>query len=248
MSDREERGDREDRRAVEAGQAVYSPFVLRMYDWFVLGFSSRFIWRCPASEMRRLYDRNVSSRHLDIGVGTGYFLDKAAWPVAKPAITLVDLNENSLAFAAARIKRYAPRTVRANALAPLPIDAIGSSGSIGSIGAGGTAGTVGTAGSFESCGLCFLLHCLPGAIPEKAVVFDHIRPLLAPGARVFGATILQGSAPRSRPAQALMNAYNKKGIFSNAADTLEDLRAALAARFTRVEVTMKGTVALFEAA
>ena len=72
--DRDERGDPEDRQAVEAGQAVYSPFVLRMYDWFVLGFSSRFIWRCPASEMRRLYDRNVSSRHLDIGVGTGYFL------------------------------------------------------------------------------------------------------------------------------------------------------------------------------
>jgi hypothetical protein len=93
-----------------------------------------------------------------------------------------------------------------------------------------------------------LFHCLPGAIPEKAVVLDHIRPLLAPGARVFGATILQGGAPRSRAAQALMNAYNKKGIFSNTADRLEDLHAALAARFTRVNVTMTGAVALFEAA
>jgi|EndMetStandDraft_5_1072996.scaffolds.fasta_scaffold47193_3 SAM-dependent methyltransferase len=222
--------DREDREAVEAGQAVYSPFVLRMYDWFVLGFSSRFVWRCPSSEMLRLYDRNVSSRHLDIGVGTGYFLDKAAWPVAKPAITLVDLNENSLAFAADRIKRFAPRTVQANALAPLPRTAIGSNG------------------GYDSCGLCFLLHCLPGAIPEKAVVFDRIRPLLAPDARVFGATILQGNAPRSPAAQTLMNAYNKKGIFSNAADTLEDLQAALASRFARVNVTMKGAVALFEAA
>ena len=103
-------------------------------------------------------------------------------------------------------------------------------------------------GSFESCGLCYLLHCLPGAIPEKAVVFDHVRPLLAPGARVFGATILQGNVPHSRPAQALMNTYNKKGIFSNSADRLEDLHAALSARFTHVNVTMKGAVALFEAA
>lgn len=213
--------------AVSAGQAVYSPLVLRMYDWFVLGFSNRVLWRCPTPELRRLYDRNVSSRHLDIGVGTGYFLDKAAWPVAKPAITLVDLNENSLAFAAGRIKRYAPRIVRANALEPLPIH---------------------ETGSFESCGLCYLLHCLPGAITEKSVILDHIRPLLAPGARVFGATILQGSAPRSGLAQVMMNAYNKKGIFSNAADTLEDLHAALAARFTHVKVTMKGAVALFEAA
>jgi SAM-dependent methyltransferase len=214
---------------------VYSPLVLRMYDWFVLGFSNRLIWRCPSSELRRLYDRNVSSRHLDIGVGTGYFLDKAAWPVAKPAITLVDLNANSLAFAADRIKRYAPRIVRANALEPLPRDAIAIGG-------------VESFGGFASCGLCYLLHCLPGTIPEKAVVFDHIRPLLAPGARVFGATILQGSAPRSRAAQAVMNTYNKKGIFSNAADRLEDLHAALAARFARVNVTMKGAVALFEAA
>lgn len=238
MADRE--ADREDpgtdttpgaaRAAVTAGQAVYSPLVLRMYDWFVLGFSNRLLWRCPTRELRRLYDRNVSSRHLDIGVGTGYFLDKAAWPVAQPAITLVDLNENSLAFAAERIKRYAPQIVRANVLEPLPLQANGG------------------IGGFESCGLCYLLHCIPGAIPDKAVIFDRVRPLLAPGARVFGATILQGSAPRSRPAQALMNAYNKKGIFSNSADTLEDLHAALAARFTRVNVTMRGAVALFEAA
>ena len=82
-------------------------------------------------------------------------------------------------------------------------------------------------GPFDSAGLCYLLHCLPGTIPEKAVVFDHIRPLLTPGASVFGATILQGDAPRSRAAQALMDFYNRKGVFSNAGDTLADLREAL---------------------
>ena len=55
--------------------------------------------------------------------------------------------------------------------------------------------------------------------PPAAQVVCHLAPLLAPGARVFGATIVQGSAPRSRAAQALMNFYNKKGIFSNVADT-----------------------------
>jgi SAM-dependent methyltransferase len=239
MVDRQDRengdGVRSDRVRgdVAAGQAVYSPLVLRTYDWFVLGFSNRLLWRCPSSELRRLYDRNVSSRHLDIGVGTGYFLDKAAWPTANPAITLVDLNENSLAFAADRIKRYAPRKVRANALEPLPLV---------------LPPPLAANNQFDSCGMCFLLHCLPGAIPEKAVVFDHIRPFLAPGARVFGATILQGSAPRSALAQNLMNVYNKKGIFSNASDRLEDLQAALTARFTHVNVTMRGAVALFEAA
>jgi SAM-dependent methyltransferase len=211
-------------KETDAGQAAYSPMVLRMYDWYVLGLSNRLIWRCPTSALRQLYDRNVSARHLDIGVGTGYYLDKARWPVADPSITLVDLNTNSLNAASRRIRRYAPETIVADALAPLPHRE-----------------------PYKSAALCYLLHCMPGAIPEKAVVFDYLRPLLEPGARVFGATILQGSVPRSRTAQALMNFYNGKGIFSNAGDTVEDLDAALTARFTDVTIKVRGVVALFEA-
>ena len=103
---------------VEAGQAIYSLAVLRTYDWIVLGLSDRFFWRCPTSELRRLYDRNVSDRHLDVGVGTGYFLDKAKWPIAKPSITLLGSNPNCLQFASKRIRRFAPQTVRGNSLAP----------------------------------------------------------------------------------------------------------------------------------
>ena len=209
---------------IEAGQAVYSPMVLRTYDWIVLGLSNRFLWRCPTAELRQLYDRNVSERHLDVGVGTGYFLDKSRWPVAKPAITLLDLNPNCLTMASRRIRRFTPQTVRANVLAPLP-----------------------PLGPFQSAGLCYLLHCLPGMMAEKAIVFDHLTPLLGRGARVFGATIVQGSAPRSRPAQALMNLYNSKSIFSNAEDAIEALDAALRERFRDVEVRLRGAVALFEA-
>jgi SAM-dependent methyltransferase len=210
--------------AIEAGQAVYSPLVLKVYDWVVLGVSNRLLWRCPTPHLRALYDRNVSARHIDIGVGTGYFLDKATWRVADPAITLVDLNAHSLHAAAKRIGRFAPRTVAANALAPLP-----------------------PLGPFDSAGLCYLLHCLPGEMEAKAVVFDHVRPALAPGARIFGATILQGDAPRSWAAQKLMNLYNKKGIFSNARDTRAALETALARRFADVKIELKGAVALFEA-
>jgi len=209
---------------IEAGQAIYTPLVLRTYDWVVLGLSNQLLWRCPTAELRRLYDRNVSARHLDVGVGTGYFLDKANWPVANPSITLLDLNPNCLRVASQRISRFAPRTVLANILTPLP-----------------------SLGPFSSVSLCYLLHCIPGAINEKAVVFDHLRPLLAPGARVFGATIVQGKVPRSVSAQALMNLYNRKGIFSNAEDTVEDLNAAVRQRFSDVKIVTKGAAALFEA-
>jgi SAM-dependent methyltransferase len=209
---------------VDAGQAVYSRLVLRTYDWFVLRLSNRLLWRCPTAELRRLYDRNVSDHHLDIGVGTGYFLDKAKWPVAMPSVTLLDLNPNCLKVAARRIRRFAPQAVLANVLAPLP-----------------------SLPRFNSVGLCYLLHCLPGTIAEKAVVFDHLRHSLMSGARVFGATIVQGDAPRSAAAQAVMTVYNKKGIFSNARDTIQDLAAELGTRFCDVTVDRKGTVALFQA-
>jgi len=217
-------GDERENASVAAGQAVYSPLVLSVYDVLVLGFSNHALWRCPTAELRALYDRNVSARHLDIGVGTGYYLDHARWPVPAPAITLLDLNANSLAAAAHRIARYSPRTVTADAFAPLA-----------------------ELGPFDSVGLCYLLHCLPGAIPSKSVVFDHFRPLLAPGARVFGATIVQGDAPRSWAAQRLMDIYNSKGIFSNRGDRVEDLESALKSRFEDVRVDLKGAVAMFEA-
>ncbi len=210
--------------AIEAGQAVYSPLVLRIYDWVVLGLSNRFLWRCPTAELRRLYDRNVSDRHLDVGVGTGYFLDRARWPVADPSITLLDLNPDCLRAATERIRRYAPRTVRANILDVPP-----------------------ALEPFGSVGLCYLLHCLPGPMAEKAIVFDHLRPYLRPGARVFGATIVQGDVPRSRSAQAVMNLYNRKGIFSNAHDTLGELQAALGRRYSSVKTEVRGSVVLFEA-
>jgi hypothetical protein len=208
---------------VDAGQAVYSPTVLRNYDWMVLGLSNRLLWRCSTAELRRLYDRNVSDRHLDVGVGTGYFLDRARWPVAKPAITLVDLNPNCLTAASRRIRRFAPQTIVANILEPLP-----------------------RLEPFRSAGLCYLLHCVPGTMSEKAVAFDHVSAHLAPGARVFGATIVQGTLRRSRIAQAFMDLYNRNGIFSNVTDTLEDLDAELRKRFRDVRVESRGTVALFE--
>ncbi len=212
------------RDQIHAGQAVYSPLVLHAYDWFVLGFSNHLLWRCPTRGLLRLYDRNVSARHLDIGVGTGYYLDKATWPTPSPAITLLDLNANSLAAAAHRIRRYAPRSVVANALDPLP-----------------------PLGRFDSVGLCYLFHCVPGSMSEKAVVLDHLQPLLTPHARIFGATIVQGNAPRSRAAQALMNLYNRKGIFANSHDSAQELEAQLRRRFRDVEIRMLGTVAVFEA-
>ncbi len=104
-----------------AGQAMYSPWVLRIYDAYVLGLSCSLAWRCPSRRILAQYDRLVGRRHLDVGVGTGFYLDRCHFPTATPEITLLDLNPSSLAYATRRIARYAPRAVRRDAFEPLPL-------------------------------------------------------------------------------------------------------------------------------
>ncbi|GAB4577140.1 MAG: class I SAM-dependent methyltransferase [Roseibium sp.] len=207
------------------GYAVYSRTSLAVYDALVLGLSNRGIWRCPSRNMIGLYRRYLSENHLDIGAGTGYFLDKAPFPVTRPKVTLLDPNAECLGKAAARIARYRPQSVRADALVPWPEDL----------------------GRFGSIALNYVLHCLPGSMSAKARVFDHLIPHLAEGGTVFGATILHGGVPRSRAARKLMAIYNARGVFSNEADTPGSLEEALRARFGTVEIELKGCVALFSA-
>lgn len=211
--------------AHKPGYAVYSRKSLAIYDALVLGLSNSLIWRCPSRHLVDHYSRHLSADHLDIGVGTGYFLDKAVFPVAQPKVTLLDPNADCLEAAATRISRYGPQTVQADALIPWPE----------------------TLGRFQSVGLNYVFHCLPGTMEQKAVLLDHLRPHLAPGGTVFGSTILQGDVPRSWVARKVMRIYNSKGVFGNEADTRDALERALGARFEDVKINVLGCVALFSA-
>ena len=103
-------------KQVEAGQAVYSKSMLAIYDLFVLGFSNRVVWRCPSQRILALYDRYITANHLDVGVGTGYFLDRCRFPNDRPRLALMDLNANCLDAAGKRLARYRPEVYRANVM------------------------------------------------------------------------------------------------------------------------------------
>src|SRR3989344_5472164 len=103
------------------GSEVYNKFFLRIYDFYVLSFAGRFIWKCPKSLILALYNRYVSNHHLEIGVGTGYFLDKCRFPCDKPNITLMDLNSNCLSMASNRIKRYEPAIYQGDVYQPISL-------------------------------------------------------------------------------------------------------------------------------
>jgi hypothetical protein len=210
---------------IEAGQAIYTKRMLGYYDLRVLWVSNPLIWKCPTSRLLNHYNRFVTANHLDVGVGSGYYLDKCHFPTPTPRILLMDLNANSLAFAAERIERYHPEILLRNVLEPVSFDGPG----------------------FDSIGVNYLLHCLPGKMAAKCCIFDNLRPLMAPGAVIFGSTLLQRGVERSIAARALMAYYNFYGVFSNTSDSLATLRQELELRFRTVSIEIVGCVALFSA-
>jgi 2-polyprenyl-3-methyl-5-hydroxy-6-metoxy-1,4-benzoquinol methylase len=181
------------------------------------------MWRCPSHHLLELYNQHITSNHLDIGVGTGYFLDHCRFPTHKPRIALMDLNTNSLDVTKKRLLRYAPITYRRDVLAPINIDAE----------------------PFDSVAINGLLHCLPGTIRTKSVVFDHLKPLLNPGGVIFGCTILNKGVKKSQLAQWTMNRLNRRKVFTNLEDDLGDLREELSQRFQDNDVQVIGCMALF---
>jgi ubiquinone/menaquinone biosynthesis C-methylase UbiE len=210
---------------IAAGAAAYTPALLRIYDAAVLSFSARVLWRCPTSRVLALYDRHAGARHVDVGVGTGYLLDRCSWPVARPQITLVDLNPTALAYAARRIERYSPTTVQASFLDELPLPSH----------------------AYDSVGCAYLLHCVPGGMERKAAALGGLGRLLTDGGTVFGATIL-GTPDRHTPwSRAVTALYNRKRLFANAEDDVDTLRNGLEAGFGSYELRVVGAVALFAA-
>jgi hypothetical protein len=206
-------------------QGVYTRRLLRMYDPMVFGFNLPVVWRSSKRRLLELYDRCVSSRHLDVGVATGRLLDECRFPSAKPEITLMDIYSNPLEVASRRLARYAPRVHQADAMEPWGLPSAG----------------------FDSVGLVNLLQCIQGSMPQKTIVFEHARSVLAPGGVVFGATVLVGGVEHTRLSRRMLKTGNRRGAYCNLEDNLDDLEAGLARAFDSHEMEIEGALALFSA-
>ncbi|ENC6730889.1 class I SAM-dependent methyltransferase [Vibrio navarrensis] len=211
-------------QAVAAGQAVYTKKVLSIYDLWVLGFSNHYLWKCPTARIANTFSVYASDNHLDVGVGTGYYL-KHHLPARKQRLALVDLNENSLKTAAVAVAHFAPETYQRNVLEPLNLDCA----------------------KFDSVSINYLLHCLPGNMESKATLFTHLTPWVNSGGVIFGSTILGQGVEKNVFASKLMALYNRKGIFSNQHDDYATLEKTLQQHFSNVQIEMHGCVAIFSA-
>ncbi|HEY6058462.1 MAG TPA: class I SAM-dependent methyltransferase [Candidatus Limnocylindrales bacterium] len=213
-------------RSGEVGDAAwrdYTRLLLTLYDPFVVGPIARFVWRCPSPLLVDEYRRRIRAPHLDIGPGTGYFIDRSGLPDGSD-VTIVDPNRNVLRHATRRLARLNVRAIEASVLQALPVS-----------------------GPFGSAALHLVLHCLPGPTERKAAAVANVAATLAPGGVLFGATVLGTSGDHSWLARRILWAFNRRGAFDNLGDSVDGLRAILEASFDQVDLTTIGSIATFVA-
>ena len=202
--------------------ASYPPWVLAIYDVYVLGLSNTWVWRCPTRTILASFRRHVTPSHLDVGVGSGYYLRKGL-PNDVQRLGLVDLSDHSLAAAACCVQHVVPEVYRRNVLKPWALNCQ----------------------PFSSLSMNYLLHCVPGNLREKGVVLTHALAWLAEQGTLFGSTIVSAGVQHNAAARQLLRIYNSKGIFHNTDDTLSDLSTLLHDHLQGVRLEVRGSVALF---
>jgi len=214
-----------DDRAIYDGIKAYSAIGLRVYDTVVMRVLAKHVWGCEPSNFVDFYRHHVSDNHADIGVGTGYCLDRCSFDTPSPRLALIDLREDCLNYAARRLQRFAPEAYRRNAIDPIHI---------------GTR-------RFDSVALGGLIHCLPGTMSDKGRVFDALAPILGAGAKVFGYSLVADRVDVNRRRQLVHACLNRLRVVNDRDDRMADLAGELHRRFDDCRLEMIGCFAFFSA-
>jgi SAM-dependent methyltransferase len=213
-----------DPEEVAKGASVYTPSFLSIYNLVVLRFNNSVLWRCPREKLLQHYDQNITCNHLDIGPGTGWYLQHVKFPCENPKVTILDINPHSLAKTAKSIRKLSPGLIESDVFQPIP-----------------------TQEKFRSIAANFVLHCLPGNWATKSLVIGNAAAALAPGGVFFGSTILGQGVQHSLLGRRAIEAMNGSGILHNSADDEAGLQEALRTHFEDATTSIVGTVALFTA-
>lgn len=205
---------------------AYTKLGLHVYDPLIVKLVAPRVWGCDPGILLEHYRRHVTSNHADIGVGTGFFLDRCGFESPNPRLALIDLQPNCLEHTARRLSRYRPSTYLRDVLCA--VDGI-------------------PGGPFDSVALGGIIHCLAGDLSLKSRVFDNIRSLTRPGTKIFGYTLVYDGVRQRASRRLIHPLLNRLRVIDNANDHSTDLYAALSARFIDCNVELIGCMALFSA-
>lgn len=210
--------------SMPSSASPYSGLALRLYDTFVLNFTSPFAWGCRKETINALYRQNVTPRHAEVGVGSGYFLRRLAtrqWQT----VALIDPNKSALSFVKSRLPGVPVVEYNGDILRSDTLPSV----------------------RFSSVAANYVLHCLPGPMASKRIAIQNLAALLVDDGILFGSTVLGVSERHNALGRVVMDVCNRRGAFGNTEDTEECLRELLALHFETVDIKREKTVAIFVA-
>ncbi|MCE3608277.1 class I SAM-dependent methyltransferase [Massilia sp. P8910] len=203
-------------------QQYFNKLSLFFYDALLYGVISKYAWGCSIARLDAHYRKHISANHLEVGVGTGFLLNRAPLvPTAR--LALMDLSAECLAKTLPKVARYRPETYVQNILQPVKH----------------------AVAPFDSISINYVLHCVPGSLDQKSIALTHLAALLAPGGRLFGTTVLSEGVRKNLLARPFMWLMNALGVFNNRQDNARALENYLRAHFTVVEFKVEGVTAIF---
>lgn len=213
-------------RTTQDGIRIYHTLLLPFYDFLIMKVLSPYVWRCPAHLYVDLYRKFMSRNHADIGVGTGYVLDQCGFNAGEARIALFDLQKNCLDYTAKRLGRFDPKVYQCDAMKPIRV----------------------SPDRFDSIALGGIIHCIPGTMKKKGMVFDAIRPLMRSDSQVFGYTILNRGIKKTISSRIVYFALQRLKIINGIEDSAAELTLELKKRFQFTDIRVVGCIAIFSAA
>ncbi|KAF5689874.1 hypothetical protein FDENT_4188 [Fusarium denticulatum] len=226
-----------------------TPLFMPFYDILIHRVTVPLVWRCSTqNNLRPLFSNNFSKRHVDIGVGTGYFPRLAIKDTGRDPkdqhLTLVDLSEYALATARRRVLSKYPEAqvdcVHADAVLPLPESLQGQ--------------------KFTSASLFLVIHHMSQPTASKANAIANVQSLLTKDGVLVGCTVLgkqweksgqgykvKSEEPLGRAAALLLGYCNRRRAFDNWQDDPNVLVEALKAGFEEVETNVVAMIFVFKA-
>ncbi|MGQ4006502.1 class I SAM-dependent methyltransferase [Francisellaceae bacterium CB300] len=202
------------------GQKIYSKTMLKFYNFYVLFFNNNYVWKCKTSNLLQNYEEHLSANHLDIGVGTGYYLDKVRDKISK--LTLVDLNDNCLDKVKGMFKNKSVETIKFDILGTLPKE---------------------YHKKFDSISFNYLIHCIPNTSANKSEAFENVARMLTNDGVAFGSTIINDY--KNTLATKTARKFNEKKIFDNTNDTYKTIEKCLESNFNKYSLSQIGSVCIF---
>lgn len=204
---------------------IITPLFLFIYDFWVLGIVNTFAWCCSTTRyLLPQFRANLRKNHLDIGVGTGWYLYKSQIPHTT-RLTLVDIEWAPLQAAKKRSKRSDVNLILADILQPLPLEE-----------------------KFDSVSMYYLLHCISAPMRDKCSIFSHIKYNMTPDGVIHGANILsRGIAEDNWFGKRIRRHCLRRGVFHNLEDNAYEFEEALRKNFKRVETRVVGPVFIWKA-